>query len=144
MSGGIKLGRVVDVLIDVDAMSMSALLVAGDSGRGGLPYANIIAIGPDAITVQDPESVFWASATNPGPGRESNEIKGLDVVNRGGEVIGSVHDFELEGAEIKSIEVRSGGVFGIGAIDSTISKECIQSIGPNLVTIESDHKAAHV
>jgi len=136
MAGGIKVGAVKDVLIDTDTLTASALLISGDSGRGGLPYAQILAIGPDAVTIENADTIFWASANKPGPGTEANDIKGLPVVNVSGTTIGNVHDLELLGDRVHSIEVRTGGVFGIGAHDSLITTPDIRSIGPKLVTVE--------
>ena len=135
MEGGIKMGTVKDVLIDTDAMTATALLISGDSGRGGLTFDEVIAIGSDAITVKSADVIFWASATNPGPGREANAIKGLPVVNVTGVVVGTVHDIDLHGDHVKAIEVRLGGIFGIGATDTQILAKNIQSIGSKLVTV---------
>jgi len=135
MEGGIKMGSVKDVLIDTDSMTATALLISGDSGRGGLTFDEVIAIGPDAITVKSSDVIYWASATNPGPGREANEIKGLSVVNVTGDVVGTIHDIALLGDHVKALEVRLGGIFGIGATDTEILAKNIQSIGQKLVTV---------
>lgn len=139
MAGGEKVGTVKDILIDTDSLTATALLIAGESGRGGLPFAEILAFGPDAITVEDTKSVFWASATKPGPGREAAEIKGLTVLNAAGVEIGTVHDIELVGNRVHSLEVRSGGVFGIGASDAAVTNHSIRNIGPKLVTVDVAH-----
>ncbi|AIE85839.1 PRC-barrel domain-containing protein [Fimbriimonas ginsengisoli] len=137
IAGGVKVGTVKDVLIDADTLKATALLISGDSGRGGLPFAQVIAIGDDAVTIENVESVFWASATSPGPGREAHEINGLPVVDSAGINVGSVHDIELVGDCVKSLDVRSGGLFGIGVSKSKITSHAIRTIGPKMVTVEA-------
>lgn len=136
MSDGIKVGTVKDILIDTENLAVTALLVSGSSGVGGLPYVQILAIGPDAVTIEDANSIFWASAHKPGPGREGNDVKGLTVVNAAGEALGSVHDIELFGDHVSGLEIRTGGLFGIGATDTHIPAEDIRSIGTKLVTVD--------
>ncbi|CAN5653987.1 hypothetical protein BH11ARM2_BH11ARM2_26370 [soil metagenome] len=136
LSDGVKVGTVKDVLIDTGTMVAGALLVAGDSGRGGLPFAQITNIGQDAITIETAQAVFWASANTPGPGREAGEIKGLPVVDASGTVVGNVHDIDLLNNRVQSLIVRSGGVFGLGANDSVVPVSAIRSIGAKLVTVE--------
>ena len=137
VNDGTKLGSVKDVLIDTDSLKATALLISGDSGRGGLAFAQVLAFGPDAITVKSAEDIFWASATSPGPARESNDIKGLPVVDASGTHLGNVHDISLYGDRVESIEVRSGGVLGIGATDTDIPVKQIRSIGAELVTVDA-------
>jgi uncharacterized protein YrrD len=137
IAGGVKVGTVKDVLIDTDALIATALLISGDSGRGGLPLADVLAIGADAVTVENVSSVFWASSTKPGPGREANEIVGLPVIDSGGFSVGNVHDIELLGDRVQSLEVRSGGVFGIGSSNSSITTCSIRSIGEKMVTVDA-------
>jgi uncharacterized protein YrrD len=136
MDGGMKMGTVKDVLIDTDGLTATTLLISGDSGRGGLPFNKILAIGPDAVTVESAKPIFWASATKPGPGREAHEITGLLVVNISGSTLGYVRDIGLCGDHVDSLEVRSGGVLGVGANDTQISVKEIRSIGQKLVTVD--------
>lgn len=136
MAGGVKVGTVKDVLIDTATLTATALLISGDSGRGGLPFDKVLAVGPDAVTIEEVSSVFWASATTPGPGREANEIKGLPVVNSLGADMGNVHDIELLGDRVQSLDVRSGGLFGIGASEKAITQHAIRSIGDKLVAVD--------
>jgi len=137
MDGGLKMGTVKDVLIDTDDFKATALLVSGDSGRGGLPFEKVLSFGPDAVMVETGDVIFWASAVNPGPGRESNEIKGLPVVNKSGAMLGNVRDISLCGDHVHAIEIRAGGVLGIGATDTEIMMRKIRSIGPTLVTVDT-------
>lgn len=136
LSDGIKVGTVKDVLINTDTMVAGALLVAGDSGRGGLPFAQITSIGQDAITIETAQSILWASANAPGSERGANEIKGLPVVDASGTVIGNVHDIELLNDRVQSLVVRSGGILGLGAHDTVVPVSTVRSIGAKLVTVE--------
>lgn len=136
MSAGTKVGTVKDVLIDTEKMIATALLVSGAEGRGGLPFERILAIGSDAVMIDDAATIFWASATNPGPGREANDIKGLPVVNVDGEKLGTVYDIELLGQTVDTLDITAGGVFGLGADRRKIPHEAVRSIGPKLITIE--------
>jgi len=136
MDGGEKMGTVKDVLIDTEGLCATALLVSGDAGRGGLPFNKILSIGPDAITVESAKPIFWASATKPGPGRESSDIKGLPVVNISGATLGNVSNIGLCGDRVQSLEVRSGGVFGVGANATEVLSKEIRSIGAKLVTVD--------
>ncbi|RYG38472.1 hypothetical protein EON81_03505 [bacterium] len=134
MADGAKLGTVKDVLIDVTSLSATALLVSGEAGQGNLPLERISGIGADAVTVESSQALLMSPQT--GTLRPATEIKGLPVVDVTGNAIGNVHDMTLYGDKVESIEVRSGGLFGIGANDSIIPVTALRSIGSKLVTVE--------
>jgi sporulation protein YlmC with PRC-barrel domain len=134
---GAQVGRAKDLVFQ--GLELQALVVQGEHGEGQLPYADIRTPGPDAITIESSSLIDW----DPGQGKESSgkgrsEFLELAVVDAEGNNLGHVHDlnFDLTG-QVEDIAVRTEGIFGIGAHETTIPRSQIRAVGPKWITVET-------
>lgn len=136
MADGVKVGEVKDLLIDPQRFSVEILVLKGDKHGHHLPLNKIKSIGKDAITIED-ATILDPIPKQIEPLRSFKELEGIPVVDGSGATVGTVHEliFEESGC-IKTIDTRSGGVFGIGAKDQSIMIDEVRTIGPKLITIE--------
>ena len=138
LADGLKVGTIKDLLIDVDMLAATDLLISGVSGLGRVPIGDIKEIGQDAVMVASSQEVLWATSKAAFPGRRAKELRGLTVLNSKGDVVGTVHELELMDFRIMALDVRSGGVLGMGATTTRVPSEEIRGIGPKLITVERD------
>jgi len=139
MAGGEKVGTVKDVLIDTDKLLAMALVIGGGPGQGFLPLDRVKNFGPDAITVEDSNGIRWATGQlHDDTGREASALMKLRVIDGSGTVTGAVHELsiELPSGRVLTMNVRKGGVFGIGAESVDVPVSDIVSIGDSLVTVK--------
>ncbi len=138
LDGGAKIGNVEDILIDPQGLRFVALLIKGEKGESVLPKENIKMIGDDAVTIESVSATQSSAHSFPGT-RPFSAFRGYKVVNSSGSLVGELHDIEIEptsGAFV-SLDVRSGGVLGIGTHRHHISANDICSFGPDLITIQA-------
>ena len=137
MADGAQVGRVKDLVFD--GLDLTALVVAGERGEGLLPFKSLGANGPDAITIESYTLVDW----NPGrildpKSSDIHELCKLEVVDADGNMLGHMHDLTLDDkGHVEDIEVRSQGIFGIGAHETVIPGARIRAVGPKLITVEA-------
>ena len=132
---GQKVGTVLEAILH--SLQVTDLVLKGEHGEGLLPFRRIHSIGQDAITVQTGAEVEWNKNTSE-PGSISGEayLK-LPVVDTQGTVIGEVHDAIVgPSGAVESIEVRRGGVFGIGAHETVIPRANVRAVGEKLITVD--------
>ena len=139
MDDGAKVGTVDVLLVDPKRLLVTALVLTGATGSGVLPFESIRAIGADAVTIDSTEPIQWTTEPLPTEaGRRSEEILGLKVIDAGGVIGGTVHDLSFDSAgAVTSIDVRSGGVFGLGGKEQTVPASTIRGIGASLVTVDA-------
>lgn len=133
---GLKVGTVKDLLIDITSLVTTDLLVSRDSGLGRIPIEDVKEIGPDAIMIESSQEVLWATSKASFPGRRANDLLGSPVLDTKGNVVGTLHEMDLMDFCIIALEVRSGGILGLGATNTRIPAEEIRGIGPKLITVE--------
>jgi sporulation protein YlmC with PRC-barrel domain len=139
MTDGERVGTVKDVLIDTGKLQATALVVGGGRGKGFLPLDRVKSFGPDAITIEDTDGIQWATGQlHDETGREASELMKLHVMDGSGTVAGAVHEltFDLPSGNVVTLNVRKGGLFGIGAETVDVAVSDIVSIGASLVTVK--------
>jgi sporulation protein YlmC with PRC-barrel domain len=132
---GTKVGNVRDALLDTATHFVAGFVVGGDRGEVVLPFGKIAKIGPDAIMIEG------ASATQSGGAdglRKLSDLQKLDVMSSEGTALGNVGDLELDqdSGQILSLDVRAGGVFGLGAQKQTVTIGLVRSFGTDAITVD--------
>jgi sporulation protein YlmC with PRC-barrel domain len=138
MTDGEKVGTVKDVLIDTERLRATALVIGGGPGQGLLPLDRVKSFGPDAITIENADGIQWATGQlHDDTGREASDLMKLRVMDGSGTVTGAVHELavDLPSGNVLTLNVRKGGVFGIGAESVDVPVSDIVSIGASLVTV---------
>ena len=134
MADGAKIGEVDDLVIDTSRWAVTELYVNGKPGRGLLPFAQVKGIGPDAITIDSAGSVVYNTKTT---GLCVDALQRLHVVDGTGTVRGNVSEV-VYGAEgsVESMDVKQGGVFGIGAHVVNVTPREIRGVGDKILTVD--------
>ena len=134
MNDGRKIGEVDDLVLDPRSWTVSDLYVKGEPGRGLIKFGALKGIGPDAVTIEQAEGIAYNVKTE---GLTYESLKGMHVVDSTGTVRGHVAEvrFEASGA-IESLEVRQGGVFGIGAHVVNVTPGEIRGVGDKILTVD--------
>lgn len=135
ISDGAQIGTVKD-LVFYDLV-LKSLLVKGDRGEGLLPFTSISSNGPDAIMVDSYAAVDWSTGTVPDPNsRNGHDLRKLDVMDSSGNALGQVHDYSMDATgHVHQIDIRTEGVFGIGAQKTIIEGAQVCAIGPDMMTV---------
>jgi uncharacterized protein YrrD len=139
MADGARVGNVQEVLFDTAALRIAALLLKTPNGQSILPFAAVGSIGGDAVMVASTAATEGAAGQT---GREAlrglGDLVGLPVVTAEGTILGEVEDMELTPADgrLAALEVRSGGMLGIGVTRTTLDAAQIRMIGPKLITVD--------
>lgn len=140
MSDGAKVGTVKDLVFH--GLGLSDLLVAGERGEGLLPFDQIGTNGPDAVTVPSYSVIDWNAGRLMEPDRRNtHDLRKLSVVDSDGTMLGTVHDLTMTKAgKIQEIDVRTEGVFGLGAVHTMVAGGHIRAIGAQMITVDSVSK----
>ena len=135
INDGTRAGTVKDLVFD--ELQLTALVVKGDRGEGLLPYLSLGSNGPDAITISSLSAVDW----NPGKAielkpRNLHHLRKLSVVDSEGNALGHIHDFTMDAAgHIQEFDVRTEGVFGVGALKTLVEASQVVAMGADLMTV---------
>ncbi len=134
MADGAKIGEVDDLVLDTARWAVVELHVVAKPGRGLLPMSSVKGIGPDAVTVESADVVSYSSHS---AGLGFDSLKALHVVDGTGTVRGNVSDmtFAADGS-VESLDVKQGGVFGIGAHHLTVTPKEVRGVGDKIITID--------
>ena len=137
LADGVEIGKVKDLVFT--GLNLSALVIAGERGDGLLPFESISANGPDAITIESFQLIDWnAGSTLTPESRTTQEIEKLKVIDAKGTMIGRLHDFKMNpNGWIEEIYIRTDGVFGIGAHETTVPSSKVRAIGAFLITVDA-------
>jgi uncharacterized protein YrrD len=140
IGGGVRLGQVVDVLIDPQGLRIRGFAVA--SGGTGLLAAepaeaswidgkSVRAIGPDALTVEKSDALD--RSPTPAEALRVSEVLKHTVVTEGGVSVGPIASirFDPERMTITAIEA-SAGFF---RTNRAIPADQIVSIGPDVAVV---------
>jgi len=133
MSDGAKLGDVEDLVVDVAQWRVPELYIVSKGSHGILALNRVKNIGPDAVTVESAEAVDWNAKPS---GSLFGSIKGLQVVDGGGTVLGHPVDLHYQNGEVESLEVNKGGVLGLGVQVTIVTPSQIRGVGDRLITVE--------
>ena len=137
VADGVQVGTVKDLVFD--DLNLSALVVQGERGEGLLPFAALQNNGPDAVTIPTLSAVDWNPGNALAPkSRKLHDLHKLTVMDEQGTALGHIHDFTMDaGGHIQQVEVRTEGVFGVGAHKTFIEAGQVCAIGPKLMTVKS-------
>lgn len=129
---GAKLGSVEDLVFNVETRTVTHLLVG--SGNA-VAYGKVKTVGPDAVMVESRSELEPA----PSEGARFGDVSKLPALSTEGVNLGSLADLTLDLAtgRIVSVEVRSGGVLGIGQQKAMFSIDKVRSFGGEAVTVEA-------
>jgi sporulation protein YlmC with PRC-barrel domain len=138
---GTKLGYIEQPLLDLTARKVAALRVKGESGTFIVPFDQVAAVGTDAITVASS-----AATQTPSTGGAADELRDLDalgklkVVDQAGTLLGTLRHVEIDPAsgEITQLAAHTGGMLGMGGTTTTIDARSILTVGPELVTVDTE------
>ena len=138
LNEGEKLGAIKDALVDTANKVVGGFLLQATDGDLALPFPQVRAIGPDAVTVETA-----ASSQSPvGEGglegtRKFAELAKQQIVDSEGKHLGHLGDitFGLDGM-ITDIEIRSGGFLGIKEDKTLYPISVVRSFGTTVVTVE--------
>ncbi len=138
---GERLGVVKDVLFDPTARTVVAFALGGESGESILAFGKVRRIGPDAVMVD--QKADLQSGPTEGAKRFS-EVEKLPAISVDGVNLGSVADaeFDSERSFLLTVDVRSGGVLGIGQQKAVYSIDKVKSFGTSAVTLDPGATAA--
>ena len=115
-------------------------MVRGEHGEGLLPFRSLGTNGPDAVTIESYTLVDWNAGRSLDPdSKNTDELRKLSVVDSEGNMLGHIHDLSMDSfGHIDDVDVRTEGVFGIGARHTSIPRSNVRAVGPNLITVEAD------
>lgn len=138
MADGTRVGTVKDLLVDSTGLAVTGLILGGDKGEGLLPFDQIRANGPDAITIESLNSIEWNIGRDRKLGMAMSDFRKLAVIDASGTAHGHVSEVNLSPTgRIESVEIREGGFLGIGVDEKVIPSAQIRSVGPKLMTVEN-------
>jgi sporulation protein YlmC with PRC-barrel domain len=141
IADGERVGVVKDlVFLDLNVLG---LLVMGNHGQGLLPFSKLESIGPDAIMVASTSVVDWnAGSVLVSGGRNTRDLRKLSVVDSEGNFLGHIHDFNMDSTgQIKEINIRTEGVFGIGSQRTMVEGAEVCGIGSDVITVRAAQAA---
>lgn len=104
------IGRVTGVHIDPAGPAISSIALKG-RGAGRIPFADVIAIGPDAITVGSADVVVDEEDPNP----RDAEAFGNRLLDDAGRDLGTVSDVVVD-ADGSVVSIRTGGGVHVGRL----------------------------
>lgn len=140
LTDGAKVASITDGLLDAPQFKVVGFVLEGKPGKGFLPLASIRGFGDDAFTIETTDTIKWSTGHLPVEGgTRAHDVIGPKVVDATGTDVGAVSDVTFEPADgaITSFEVRSGGLFGLGADVHLVEPSSVKGIGSSLMTVES-------
>jgi sporulation protein YlmC with PRC-barrel domain len=133
-----RLGKVSEVLFEIDPLRVAALRANGDEGEFVIPIERIRRFGPDAVMVEN-SSVRELARAPRASERTLDELTHLKVVDEDGKGLGTVRtiDFDPDSGRVEQLVAGEGGRLGIGGMTATIQARAIRGVGTDLLTVAS-------
>jgi sporulation protein YlmC with PRC-barrel domain len=135
---GTKLGQVEQPLFDLAGRELGALRVKGDSGTFILPFAQIVNVGNDAITVTSSKVTQTPSTGGATDALlDLQALEKLKIVDQTGTFLGTLSNVEVDpsSGKITRLAAHEGGVFGMGGTTTPIEPDAIVMVGSDLLTV---------
>ncbi len=135
---GDRLGDVRDFWIDAAGLSVAAFLLLEEGNERVLKFSDVRKIGPDALMVETAAVAEPRTSNNPpAEWKLFSELSRLQVVSGEGVQLGALADIEFDPmtGRLISLELRSGGVFGVGAKIEVVPIESVRSFGTAAITL---------
>jgi sporulation protein YlmC with PRC-barrel domain len=138
---GTKLGYVEEPLLDLVARKVVALQVRGESGTFIVPFDAVASVGTDAITVASSQATH-APSTGGTADRllDLDALRKLKIVDHAGTLLGAISRVEIDHASgaIIRLAAHKGGMLGMGGTTTPIDARAIISVGPELMTVNTE------
>jgi hypothetical protein len=137
LSEGEKLGAVKDLVLHPGDRQIEGFVLETGGADSFLPFGRLSKVGPDAIIVESNGAVEPANQLN--GSLLVADISKMEVMNSEGTKLGQVADidFDLTTGALNTIELKAGGVFGLGAQKSSIPSSQIRAFGADVITIQA-------
>lgn len=134
VADGTLLGRVEDLIFDLGALRAVALRVAVDRRHVVVPFGELRAAGPDAVTVPSARSVEGYGELFAGL-PTLDRLHHLKVVDESGVLDGVVRGLDIDPrtGQIVSARVHHGGFAGFGGRTASVPRDAILSVGDVMV-----------
>ncbi|MDX2065927.1 MAG: PRC-barrel domain-containing protein [Fimbriimonadaceae bacterium] len=141
LAEGERLGDIREVAIDPTARQIAGFVLKGDGGDTYLPWRNVKKIGPDAVMVDN--RTMTERVENADPYESLAELGKLPVISDAGAQLGHVENvtFDDVSGALQAFELKSGGVFGIGAKSQSIAMADVVSVGTGAITVATAGEA---
>lgn len=137
-----RLGKVSEVLFEVDPLRVAALRANGDDGEFVISIERVSRFGPDAVMVEDP-SVRELARPPRASERTLEELTHLKVVDADGKGLGTVRsiDFDPDSGRVEQLVAGESGRLGFGGMTATIQARAIRGVGTDLLTVASSSES---
>ena len=138
IDNGAKLGNVDDVIFDPKGLRVAAVRISAHGQQAILPFDEIRSVGSDAITIPSHDLARWSVTASPLTSLPRlDDVKKLKVVDEAGTFLGTVHDVTITPTDgrIAELEVRKGGILGIGGETHVIHAQEITSVGDEVIVV---------
>jgi sporulation protein YlmC with PRC-barrel domain len=137
LAEGEKLGTVKDLVLHPGDREIEGFVLETGGPDSFLPFGRFGKVGPDAIIVESKQAVEPAGQMN--GSLQVADISKMEVMNSDGTKLGQVADidFDLTTGALNTIELKAGGVFGLGAQNYSIPSSQIRAFGADVITIQA-------
>jgi sporulation protein YlmC with PRC-barrel domain len=138
-----RLGKVSEVLFEIDPLRVAALRASGDEGEFVISIERVSRFGPDAVMVEKPSVRELARAPRASE-RTLEELTQLKVVDEDGKGLGTVRtiEFDPDSGTVERIVAGESGMLGLGGMTATIAARAVRGVGTDLLTVASSGEAA--
>lgn len=118
-----SVGKIADFVVDPSLPGVVALTVAKSPNSGStLPWANVRAIGPDAVTVASPEAIIVPDERITELADKSHTLVGKRVLSTAGVALGTLRDVDFDPTSgrlalllLDSENVEGDRILGVGS-----------------------------
>jgi uncharacterized protein YrrD len=137
VEGAARLGRIKDVLFEMDPLRVAGLRTADESGESIVPFERVSSFGSDAVMVETPGVSALAVQGSLSHLPTLADMQKLKVVDESGGYVGTVRTVEFDPASgrVERIVTEAGGVLGVGSRKTTIEAQDLRSVGTDLLTV---------
>lgn len=137
---GATLGKVDDVLVDIDTLRIAALQVKGSGEEGLIPFEKVKSAAGDVVTVPTSNA---AQRPHAGDGTEHlaslSKVSKLKVIDEEGTFLGVVQSVEVDpqSGAILELQTQKATAMGLGREQHTIAASEVSSVGDEMIVIQA-------
>lgn len=131
-----RLGRVEDVLFEIDPLRASALVLRHENQERVVPFSAISELGSDAIVTEQRPGM-----DDRGPGVDDRwgleQLGRLKVVDQAGTYVGQIARVGIDPAtgNVAELDVRKDDILGLGGESERLSPDDVIGVGRDLITV---------
>jgi sporulation protein YlmC with PRC-barrel domain len=133
-----RLGRVTEVLFEIEPLRVAALKAAAASNEFFVPFEQVSNFGTDAVMVKTPDvTELSRQDSSYSHLRSLTELKKLKVVDEAGTYLGTIRTVEFDpmSGQVQRLVAEQGGVLGVGRHKETIDGQAVRGVGSDLLTV---------